>query len=403
MAVAACSTSPSAAPAPSPADRDAAWRDDLHALVAALGHHPAPFTHVAEATWRHDVAALDAAIPSLDDAHVIAGMVRLAAAIGDSHTRLFPPRDTLYPLRLLSFEDGTFVAGAEPEQAWAIGKRVVAVGGRPLADATAALLPLVAADNDAFVSSQLPQLLENPAAVVGTDLAHGDRLTLTVDAGSGTRALAVVAGRGVALSPPKQKPLHLDGPTQLAYWNKYVADQRMIYLQYNACEDDKRVGPFATFADSTLAFADAHAVDRFVIDLRSNEGGDSRIAEPLIAGLVARKALAGRVFVVIGRATFSSAVINASDLATRAGAILVGTPTGGDPNGFGEITVFKLPHSHLVGQYSTKRFADRHFPGNTIAPDIAVHVSADDWFSGRDPAIDAVLAATVPATPPQRP
>jgi hypothetical protein len=278
VAVAACSShacsSSASAPSPSPADRDAAWRDDLHALAAALGHHPAPFTHVAEATWRHDVSALDAAIPTLDDAHVIAGMMRLAAALGDSHTRLFPPRDTLYPLRLLGFDDGTFVAGADPEQAWAIGKRVVSIDGRPLADATAALLPLIPADNDAFVAGQLPQLLESPAALVGTGLAHGDRVTIAVADGSAARDLAVVAGQGVALAPPKRKPLHLDGPTQLAYWNKYVADQRMIYLQYNACEDDKRVGPFATFAASTLAFADAHPVDRFVIDLRSNEGGD---------------------------------------------------------------------------------------------------------------------------------
>ncbi len=83
---------------------------------------------------------------------------------------------------------------------------------------------------------------------------------------------------------------------------------------------------------------------------------------------------------LIGRTTFSSAVIAASEARDiEVGATLVGTPTGGNPNGYyGEIKMFELPHSHLVGQYSTKLFADASFPGKSIEPDVLVHVKADD-------------------------
>ena len=119
----------------------------------------------------------------------------------------------------------------------------------------------------------------------------------------------------------------------------------MIYFAYNACAEDARVGPFAAFAQSTLAFADAHPIDRFVIDLRRNGGGNSELIRPLIDGLAARPALAGRVFAIIGMHTFSSAMIDAMELSRRVHARLVGGPTSGKPSGYGEIKTFTLPIS----------------------------------------------------------
>ena len=38
------------------------------------------------------------------------------------------------------------------------------------------------------------------------------------------------------------------------------------------------------------------------------------------------------------------------------------------------------------------------FRGGPVTPDLPVHVTSADWFGGRDPAMDAVLAAPVPHT-----
>jgi hypothetical protein len=393
--VAACSHGDPPAPAPGRVTR---WHDDLQLLATTVsaGHKNA-FFHVPEADWNRAVADLDARIAAFDDAHVIVGMERLIAMIGDSHTRLFLPRDRMLPVRLLWFDDGMFVGGADPETTWAIGKKVVAVGGHPIDDVIARLTPLVAYENDSGLRNELPALISDPLVLAGTDLAPADRATFTLADGAGTRELELQAGHGVTLAPPRSLPVHLQGPTQLAYWNKYIADQRLLYFQYNECINDERVGPFAELAAKTLAFADQHPVDRFVIDLRNNNGGNSAIIEPLIDKITASPALAGRVFVLIGRTTFSSAVKNAIELKVRLGATLIGSPTGGNPNGYGEVRPFVLQHSALRGQYSTKLWSDDHYRGNTVPPDIAVHVTSDDWFSGRDPAMDAVLAAPVPA------
>ena len=379
----------------SSASADDGWRGDLRALATELPQrHIAAFAHVPEATWRADVAAVERALPGLDEPHTIAEFTRLVAELGDGHTMLGATgRGGVYRLELTWFDDGIFVTGADAP--WAIGRRVVAIGTHPIDAAIQAMTPLVAHDNAASLHAWLPAMLVDPVLLAGTDLAPSTRAATFVlaDRDGTTRELALVpAPQPVATAPPAPLPLHLQGPNT-RYWNRYDDADHLLYFAYNACADDPRVGPFADFAARTLAFADAHQVDRFVIDLRRNGGGNSEVITPLIQGLASRPQLAGRVFVIIGMHTFSSAVLDAMRLARQLHVRLVGGPTGGAPTGYGEVKTFALPHSRLTVQYSTKQFVNNDFPGDALQPDIPVTVRAADWFAGRDPAIDAILAA----------
>jgi hypothetical protein len=377
-----------------PSPTDDSWRGDLHLLATELPRrHVAAFAHVPEPTWRADVAALDAALPGLDEPHAIAGVMRLVAELGDGHTAVVAPRHGSYRLALTWFDDGIFVIGAD--EPWAIGRRLVGVGTHSIDQAIAALTPLISRDNAAGLHGELPDALVDPVLLAGVDLAPTTRAATFVLAASDgtTRELALEpAAQPAAVAPPSPLPLHLRGPNT-SYWNTYDEADHLVYVAYNACADDPRAGSFASFAARTLAFVDTHQVDRFVIDLRRNEGGDSRVIEPLIDGLAARPALAGRVFAIIGMHTFSSAVLNAIELVRRLHARLVGGPSAGAPTGYGEVQTFALPHSHLTVRYSTKHFVNADVPGDALVPDLPVTVDAADWFSGRDPAIDAIVAA----------
>jgi hypothetical protein len=395
IAIAACT---SHADPPHDDARVAAWRDDLHALATELpAHHANAFFHANAVAWRRAVDDLDRRIPQLDDAHVIAELSRLVAAIGDGHTVLGGAPVAAYPLVLAWFDDGVFVIGAAPDAAWAVGRKVVAIDKHWIGDAIGMMSPHVSRDNEAGLYGQLPDYFTNATMLAGTDLAaSAAHATYTLAAGDGTtRDLALAPGPEPTITFPKPLPLHLQGPAT-KYWNKYDAANKLLYFAYNECAQDKRVGPFAEFVASTLAFADAHPVDRFVIDLRRNGGGDSSIIAPLVAGLAQRPALAGRVFAIIGMHTFSSAMLNAIQLKRDLHARLVGGPTAGNPSGYGEVKRFTLPHSKLWVQYSTKLFSNPGFGRDAVDPDLPVHVTSADWFAGRDPALDAVLAAPAP-------
>jgi len=83
--------------------------------------------------------------------------------------------------------------------------------------------------------------------------------------------------------------------------------------------------------------------------------------------------------------------MNALDFRNKTKALLVGEPTGGRPNHFGEVKTFTLPYSGLTISYSTNyfRFAKDDTP--SLLPDIPAEPSSADYFAGRDPALEAIL------------
>jgi hypothetical protein len=103
---------------------------------------------------------------------------------------------------------------------------------------------------------------------------------------------------------------------------------------------------------------------------------------------VARHALdpASQVFVIIGRQTFSSAVLNAIDFRSL-GATLVGEPGGWKPSGYGSVTNLVLPNSGLQVSCSTRKFSD--VLGDALLPDVPAVLSFADYISERDPALEA--------------
>jgi hypothetical protein len=72
---------------------------------------------------------------------------------------------------------------------------------------------------------------------------------------------------------------------------------------------------------------------------------------------------------------------------------------GGSPNLYGDTRPVRLPAS---GQtlYMATRYWERSTPGDarlTIEPDIPVDLTSDDYFAGRDPVLEAILAAPTPS------
>ena len=388
-------TEPPPAPAPGPGPDVSAWRADHQTFAAELpARHMDLFVQASEADFRREVDALDARLPTLRRSQVIVGIMRLAAMIGDGHTTTWLQgfgSSLRFPLVLRWFPEGFHVIAAPPEHAWAIGRELVAIGGVPIDQALERVTPAVSHDNQGQLRGQLADALTHPLVLDGVDLADpSGKAVYRLEARDGGDA------RDLELAPANWRPKADTSPDappgrrnrHLHYWNDYLAEKRLVYFQYNVCKDapDR---PFADFAASTLAFIDQNPVDTVVIDLRTNGGGDSRIAGPLIRGLAEREV---KVYVLIGRHTFSSALLNAMEL-DAIGATLVGEPTGGRPSHYGEVKHFDLPALGMKVQYSTKFFDRPQYAGDALEPELAVDVTAADYFAGKDPELDAIFAA----------
>ena len=100
----------------------------------------------------------------------------------------------------------------------------------------------------------------------------------------------------------------------------------------------------------------------------------------------------GRLFALIDRLTFSAAANFVTELDARTGAVFVGEPIGGSLNNYGDVQTFDLPNSGFGVAIPTIYL--EYAPGDprlAIAPDLPVQGSSGDYFSSRDPVLQAVL------------
>jgi hypothetical protein len=224
---------------------------------------------------------------------------------------------------------------------------------------------------------------------VAPDVAAGGDASAAVPVAVDLRIPAKV--RSFARAGPQPPPAWLARRRDY-YWFDFLPESRTLFLQFNRCSDDPKQ-PFAELAQQFFAAADREAPDRIVVDLRHNGGGNSLVIAPLFAGFGSRRKLRarGHLFVAIGPQTFSSGMMNAVQLKDGLGALLVGEPTGGRPNCYGEVMTLELPNSKIRVGYCTKYFEQSKVDVESVAPDVAAPVTWDDWREGRDPALAAIL------------
>ena len=176
-----------------------------------------------------------------------------------------------------------------------------------------------------------------------------------------------------------------------------IEDAGLLYIQFNRCatSKDNDLDAFIASVENVLS---SGGVKAGALDFQYNGGGNSRCGDALIAALARHAPVSERknVFGVIGRGTFSSAILNASSLKSSYGGVLVGEPSSGSPNHFGEIKNFELPRSKLVVHYSTKRFAAGPQGSTAIVPDHLAEPTFEDYKLGRDVILERIRALIQP-------
>lgn len=379
--------------------RAALWSADLDRLAKELPERHVDFFHsLSREDFERAVEAVRPTIASSSDAELMLRFMRLAAMAGDGHTRVagdWAPFRAL-PFSLYMFSDGLGVLAATETYADRVGSKIVAIGDKSTAELEAELTPFIAHDNRAGVLNQLPSivLLAEVLREIGA-IENLESAPVTFEADGKRETLEVEMSPVLDLRAKKWKPIERTVPLceqkmNLPHWNDWIPDAKTLYFKYNACRDAEA---FGKLVNGTLGFIEQNDVERFVLDLRHNGGGDSRIFFPLKLWLATSDFnRPGRLFVILGRRTFSSAVLNALEM-RHMNVIFVGEPTGGRPNHYGEVRTFRLPNSGLTVSYSTKYFRKiKDADPPAVQPDILVEPTFEQWKDGRDPVLEAVLA-----------
>ena len=368
-----------------------------------------------ESAFDRHVSRLDRDIPSMSDVAIELAMMRLVASLGDGHTELGGARRPEYgrtlPLKFELFQEGLFVTAAEPAYRRLVGAQVLAMDGHGIASVLAAVAPYISRDNDYWLTAVEPYRLRAVPFLHAAGLTNSaDRVSLHLRALDGhTSDVSVPATTdspdiwNTLPSPagwinlyqvlPKQPPLYLTRTNEY-HWFEYEPADKLVYVQYNKVLDaDKET--LAAFSTRLGAFLSSHVVEKFVIDMRWNNGGDTFLNQPLLAVLACSTVnRQGHLFVIIGPRTFSAGTNAAVYIERDLHAVFIGEPTGGKPNAPGDETFFTLPYSKIAVNFSSV-YWEGGWPQDerwSLAPDIYTPRTFAQYVDGTDAAMNAALA-----------
>lgn len=368
------------------------WNADLTHLATELPKiHPDPFAVTTREAFLAEIEQLRARAPEMQPHEVIVDMARIVATIGEGHTRVLPPIDDAYalfhphvhnplpknaalhfhalPVRFTIHADRLFTTDGQP---------VARIGRMTAEEAMAAVKPVIHADNDFQRQDLLAAYLSIP------EVLHARKVTASL------KEVPVTFGDGstVVYAPLPEPP---PPPPPLTPWSfTYLPNEKAVWFQYDEVSntDQERL---SSFAKRMFRFIDEHPVEKLIIDVRNNYGGNGGLNRSLIHGLIRADKLQtpGSVVVLIGRRTYSAAIMFAVDVEKHIPhAIFIGEPSGGTPNSFGDPKTVVLPESGVIVRVSGLYWQSSH--PRDKRPAIVPQIAAPPSFEG-DAAREAAL------------
>jgi hypothetical protein len=377
------------------------WQTDLTQMAVDLQncHKNLFFQQTKKDFFRH-IDVLKKKSVRLDLHTIVMEIAKIVARIGDAHTAVVLPRYNRLPIEVYCFKEGLFVVAAMPTCQKLLWQKLLAINGETTASICKRLEQVISHENKSFVLAQLPEYLICTDILFGLGII-GDLHNVTIQVETDQKktidcqvhTIKYEDWQGV-LTEYKQEmvalPLYRQQQDQY-YWSHLAEDKGFLYVNYNKCKNmtEHTVADFSTQLIKGLE--DNPRIQYLAIDLRNNGGGNSELFKDFFhwLGKFERLNQQGHLFVIVGRDTFSSALLNVYYLKYHSAAIFIGEATGGKPNCYGEVKYLSLASSGLTIRYSTQYYELIEDETQlSFEPDVVKEVTFQDYRNHIDPCIE---------------
>jgi pentatricopeptide repeat protein len=394
------------------------WQEDLRYLQQTV-HQDYSFLFVKTTPEAFDekVEMLYQQIPNLQDHEVAVGMARIVSSFEYGHTYLrFWQTGNWYsqlPLNLYYFSDGVYIQGAHKDYESAVGARVLKIGDLSIEEALKAVYPVVPAENEQFFKAYGLRYLISPEVLhaqrIIKELSNTVEFTLEKEGRIFNQKFNTLPSKStvpitygyiqqdenwIDARDQENTPLYLKNLDRIYYY-EYLPEKKTVYVRQSQIQDDPSEN-IPSFYDRVFDFIENNDVERLVIDVRLNGGGNNYKNKDVITRIIRSEKIntVGNLFVIIGRRTFSACQNFVNELDNYTNAIFVGEPTGENVNFYGDNRRVELPNSKIPAYLSFAWWQDKApWEGaDWTVPHIAVDLSFDDYRSNRDPAMDSALS-----------
>lgn len=175
---------------------------------------------------------------------------------------------------------------------------------------------------------------------------------------------------------------------------EYIPSNKTLYVRHSATlnDGDKTI---AAFFNSMGDYIENNDVQKLILDIRLNGGGNNYLNKPIITSIIASKKInqPGKFFCIIGRRTFSAAQNLTNELEKYTEVTFVGEPTAENVNFYGDTKLETLPNSNITASLSWMWWQnlDPRDSRKATSPSVAVDMSFADYQNNIDPVVNAIL------------
>ena len=404
----------------------AQWREDLQFLKTTVHNkYPMLFHMVTAQQFDDAVADLDKRIPQLQGYEVAAELSKIVAMFRIGHTNLwlFPAQGhhnngapatfnfNVAPVSFYDFSDGLYIKAADKKYENAVGGKVLKIGNMETTAALQAIRPYVPFENEQGFKSNTPfyltilevaktakiidQLDYLPVVISKNgkeQTIRFEKAPLSMDRFSTTGL--TIPNDWVDANTASEKPLWMrDGKENRSM--EYLKDSKTLYVRHSATlnDGDKTI---QAFFKNMLEFIDKNDVEKLILDVRMNGGGNNYLNKPIITSLIQARKInqKGKFYCIIGRRTFSACQNLVNELEKYTEVTFVGEPTSENVNFYGDTKQEVLPNSKFAASLSWMWWQnlDPRDKRAWTPPQLAVEMSFDEYQKGVDPVMNVILA-----------
>ncbi|NNJ88131.1 MAG: tetratricopeptide repeat protein [Eudoraea sp.] len=392
------------------------YQEDLRFLQKNVHENfPFLFKNITSEAFDEKVEDFYKAITNMADHEVLVGFNKVVASFKYGHT-VFGYWDGIIPIHqlpvvLYHYDDGIFLQGVYKDYNDALGAKLLAIEGVPIEEALKLMRPVIPAENEQFVKAYGIHYLTFPeflhAQGIMKTMKKSVDLTLEKEGKQFQQKIEAVPferfPRQYGMVVPGEDwlesrdlsatPLYLKDLEKIYYY-EYLKDQKTVYVRQSQIQDDS-IQPIPEFYAEVFNFIDNNDVEKLILDVRLNGGGNNYKNKAVVTGVIANKKInkPGKFIVIIGRRTFSACQNLVNELHTYTNAIFIGEPTSENINFYGDNTPLTLPNTQMKALLSFAWWQDKPQWENRPAlyPQIATGMTFEQYKTNEDPALKAAL------------
>ena len=358
-------------------------------------NHVYPFSVISKKDFfEHLEKIKDTGNLNVDEMYV--ALKKVNAEIEDEHTNMGYREPVLFPYSCHLFKEGIYIISADQSEEQAVFSRVIAVNHIPIGTVINKITDMLPDKNKRSIDEEAPKILSSPVMLHGLHIINSPgSVALTLVTQNNDTVLASFTPKKYFEIIPKGRqfptpPLRYSQTGN--YWYKYDSTGDFIYFNYSRCIIDSTY-PFERFYEDFFKAIKENNPKKIVIDIRDNRGGSDAILRPFIDELSYSKYnKPHRIYVLMGRKTFSAAVNNLVYMMKTLTMTSIGEATSGSVNHYGSIKTFTLPNSGIEVNYSTKRITGIGYTNGPVKPNVIMPESIYDYIYGTDPALNYAIA-----------